>query len=278
MKIKFFGAWWGLDHLGMRGMVKKVKSAGYDGIEIGIPKDKKLRYELQRLLEDFDLEIIAHQYEATGNNPTEYADSLKCFMDIAAAFKPILINSHTGKDFWPVESNLQFIDLCDPVEKIYGVPILHETHRGRFLYAPSVASAYFHRRPNLKINFDLSHWCCVSESLLEDQTEAVHLAIARAHHIHARVGHAQGPQITDMRNPYWENEVQVFTKWWKEVYLARKRDGNPSITITPEFGPLPYAPINDTGTTAYINFFEQNLIVMEHLKECEQQWKLELSP
>lgn len=34
-----------------------------------------------------------------------------------------------------------------------------------------------------------AHWVAVAESFLEDQSEAVKLAIERADHIHARVGY-----------------------------------------------------------------------------------------
>ena len=39
MEIKVFCAWWGLDHLGMEGMLNKIKGAGFDGIEVFAPID-----------------------------------------------------------------------------------------------------------------------------------------------------------------------------------------------------------------------------------------------
>lgn len=274
MEIKFFGAWWGLDHLNMEDLIKKIKLGGYDGVEIGIPTKKSNRDELHQLLKDYDLEIIAHQYHASGSNPKQYAESLNHFIRVAAEFGPLLINSHTGKDFWNIEANLLSVDLCDDLEDEYGIPIVHETHRGRFLYSSSMALKYFKRRPKLKINFDLSHWCCVSESLLENQPDAVEQAIQRAHHIHARVGHAQGPQITDIRNPYWNNEVETFIDWWKKIFFTRSAEGKDFMTMTPEFGPLPYSPIDTNGLKSYIDFFEQNTLLKDYIKKHEQSWKI----
>jgi hypothetical protein len=39
MKIKYFCSWRGLDVLGLRPMLEKVKGAGYHRIEIGIPSN-----------------------------------------------------------------------------------------------------------------------------------------------------------------------------------------------------------------------------------------------
>ncbi len=66
MEIKYFCSWWGLDHLGLEPMLDKIKSAGFDGVEIGIPFKQKEKDELQLLLDKYSLEIIAHQYQANG--------------------------------------------------------------------------------------------------------------------------------------------------------------------------------------------------------------------
>ena len=47
--------------------------------------------------------------------------------------------------------------------------------------------------PELRITFDVSHWCNVSESLLQDQQETVDMALQRVDHIHARIGHPGRP-------------------------------------------------------------------------------------
>ena len=78
------------------------------------------------------------------------------------------------------------------------------------------------------------------ESLLEDQPEIVTEAIRRAEHIHARVGHAQGPQITDPRLPEWKRELDTFTSWWQRIIDKAKAEKRDYFTITPEFGPHPY--------------------------------------
>ncbi len=59
-------------------------------------------------------------------------------------------------------------------------------------------------------------------------------------HIHARVGHAQGPQVSDFRAPEWAAELARHLEWWDHIVSLRQADGASSMTMTPEFGPAPY--------------------------------------
>ena len=240
MEILYFCAWWGLDHLGMEGMIKKIKSGGFDGIEVGIPFDNQDQTQMRKLLDKYDLKVIAHQYQAEGATFNDYVKSFRYSLEQAAKFQPLLINSHTGKDFWSMEENGILIEVAQEISDKYGITVAHETHRGRFLFSTLLANHYFEQFPDLKVNFDLSHWCCVSESLLEDQSQIVDEAIKRAEHIHARVGHAQGPQITDPRLPEWETEVNTFISWWTRIAQRFQAEGRKYMTITLEFGPAPY--------------------------------------
>jgi hypothetical protein len=71
------------------------------------------------------------------------------------------------------------------------------------------------------------------------------LAIDKTEHIHARIGHPQGPQVNDPRAPEWEGAVKAHLGWWDKV-LERKKGNGEQMTILTEFGPPDYMP-----TTAY---------------------------
>ena len=267
--IKYFCAWWGLDHMGLEVMIKKIKQAGFDGLEIAIPIDKKERNELRTLLDEYELDVIAHQYFANSRDIEEYSKQFAYWIEVAASFQPILINSHTGKDHWPFKINLALVDIGNMIGKKYGVRVIHETHRGRFLYSPPASLPYLISSPDLKICADLSHWVCVSESLLEDQEETVQIALQKTHHIHGRVGHAQGPQINDPRAAEWEEEIKTFIGWWQRIIDRAKSDQLPFFTITPEFGPLPYMwskpftrePLgNQWEINCYMKYFLKNTL------------------
>jgi hypothetical protein len=61
------------------------------------------------------------------------------------------------------------------------------------MYAAPVARHYLENVPDLRFTLDISHWCNVHESLLADQQETVDLVLPRVDHVHARIGHQEGP-------------------------------------------------------------------------------------
>ncbi|WP_221930062.1 hypothetical protein [Fodinibius sediminis] len=95
--------------------------------------------------------------------------------------------------------------------------------------------------PGLRLTLDISHWCNVHESLLDDQPEAVQMALKRTDHIHSRVGHPEGPQVTDPRAPEWKQAVERHFSWWDTV-VKQKIDAGKNLSMTPEFGPPTYMP------------------------------------
>jgi len=147
-------------------MLEKVKGAEYDGIEIGIPSDTPQRRELRALLDEYQLDVIAHQYQAAGEVFDDYLRSFEQCIEVAASFEPVLVNSHTGRDCWTREQNLRFVEITQKAEQRFGIPILHESHRRHFLYSAPAALEYFQQAPSLMITADFAHWVCVAESLL----------------------------------------------------------------------------------------------------------------
>jgi hypothetical protein len=91
-----------------------------------------------------------------------------------------------------------------------GVPIVHETHRQRLLYSP-YSTAELLALPELKalkVNADLSHWCCVCEHVFDgasprDDFWPATLALVAAHceFVHMRVGYEEGPQVRALSLP-----------------------------------------------------------------------------
>jgi len=122
-----------------------------------------------------------------------------------------------------------------------GIIICHETHRSRMLFAAPVGRQYLEKVPELRMTFDVSHWCNVSESLLQDQQETLDLTLARVDHIHARIGHPEGPQVNDPRAPEWESALKAHFGWWDKIVEGKKLSGN-RLTILTEFGPPDYMP------------------------------------
>jgi sugar phosphate isomerase/epimerase len=221
----------------------KAKKAGYDGIEIWWSLEASKMAEIFDAVQRHGLDIgfLCGGYQS---DPVAHLDTFKQMVDGAAhntRQKPLYINCHSGRDYFSFEQNMAFIDYTLAVSKQTGIRIMHETHRSRMLFAAPVARHYIESVPDLRLTFDVSHWCNVSESLLGDQPENVALALERVDHIHARIGHQEGPQVNDPRAPEWENAVKAHFAWWDQV-LARKRQNGELMTILTEFGPPDYMP------------------------------------
>ncbi|MEY3897863.1 MAG: hypothetical protein RLZZ214_3384, partial [Verrucomicrobiota bacterium] len=91
-----------------------------------------------------------------------------------------------------------------------------------------------------KLTCDFSHWVCVAERLLEDCNEIIQLAADHCHHLHARVGHEEGPQVSDPRAPEWSRHLAAHEAWWDTIWTSQKRRGLATTGLVPEFGPAPY--------------------------------------
>jgi sugar phosphate isomerase/epimerase len=218
----------------------KAKAAGYDGCEIWWPLDQKDREKMFEALNkhglkfgflwgsgDPDFKKNQSQFEATLN-------------DIAKV-KPLYINCHSGRDFFTADQKLEAITFTTKLSQSIGIPVYHETHRGRALYSAPVTRELIERNKDLRITLDISHWCNVHESLLADQAETISTVLTRVDHIHARVGHAEGPQVSEPRAPEWDSAVKAHFAWWDTVVEAKKKEGK-TLTVLTEFGPPDYMP------------------------------------
>ncbi|NRA37901.1 MAG: hypothetical protein HRU15_07165 [Planctomycetes bacterium] len=126
---------------------------------------------------------------------------------------------------------------------------------------------YLEAEPRMKLNADFSHWCCVHESNLEDQNENMEIAIERSYHIHARVGHGEGPQVTDPRAPEWQGWVDLHLGWWKKIIQHRVAEGLEHFTICPEFGAPNYLLCLPFTNQPVTDQFAMNVYMKDRIKE-----------
>ncbi|MEO6914888.1 MAG: sugar phosphate isomerase/epimerase [Chitinophagaceae bacterium] len=220
----------------------KVKKEGYDGIEVWWPTESQARQELYAAVAKHGLDLgflcagtetVFDQHFTTFKNRVSEA--------VTSTQKPLYINCHSGKDYFSFDQNRQLIEYTMNIAAKTGIKICHETHRSRMLFAAPVAKRFLETIPGLRITMDISHWCNVSESLLADQQQTVDLAIQRTDHIHARIGHPEGPQVSDPRAPEWEPACKAHFGWWDKVVELKKQQGE-TLTILTEFGPVDYMP------------------------------------
>ncbi|MEP7258107.1 MAG: TIM barrel protein [Flavitalea sp.] len=245
-----------------------AKKEGYDGIEMWWPLEKKHQEELFAALKKHQLEV---GLLCAGNDadPVRHLDEFKKMITASANNswqRPIYINCHSGRDFFTFNQNQAFIDFTQQLSEKTGILICHETHRSRILFAAPVAKPFLEKNPALKITLDISHWCNVHETLLEDQPENVAIALERTEHIHARIGHAQGAQVNDPRAPEWEQAVKAHFAWWDKI-IQRKKDKGGRITFLTEFGPPDYMPTLPYTRQAVADQWAINVYMMKLLRK-----------
>jgi Xylose isomerase-like TIM barrel len=267
MKLLILCPQWGQEHLPLEDFFAKVKEGGYDGVDTWMPENKTEQKKIISLLDKYQLAIVSHQHQATGNNITEYCKSLQYYLSLSTECNPILINSHSGKDYFSVDDQLKVIDVVQEFSEKNNIVIAHETHRGRIGYSPYNAMELFMQRPNMKITADFSHWVCVTESWLQHSPAIMEEAIRRTKHIHARVGYTQGPQIPDPRLAAWSEPVNYFMALWKRIIEYQKSINTQLFTITTEFGPPPYMWTKPADNTAIESQWDINVFMMQLLRQ-----------
>lgn len=246
---------------------KRAKAEGYDGIEVWWPVEKAAQDDVFAAIAKYGLEV-GFLCAGNGTDFRKHAEGYEAVLNIITSQqhqRPQYVNCHAGKDFFTFEQNAQLIDVSSAVSKKSGIPVYHETHRSRMLFAAHVTKQFIEKKPDLRLTLDISHWCNVHESLLEDQQETVALALARTGHIHTRVGHPEGPQVSDPRAPEWEGAVKAHFTWWDEV-VKQKRAKGETITMLPEFGAPDYMPTLPYTRQPVANQWAINVHMMQLLK------------
>lgn len=181
MQIKFCCPHWGSENLNLSDFYQKVAQAGYDGVERTLKNEKEAEENLE-FAQKHDFLFIAQYADSFTASFEEYFEHYQKRLEFLASYKPYFINAQTGKDYYTFEENKKLIDLATKTTQKTGVPIVHETHRGKFSFAAHITKVFLEQIPEIQITADFSHWCNVAESLLADQEEAINLAIQKAVH------------------------------------------------------------------------------------------------
>jgi len=267
MEIKILCSLWGLDHLPLSESLQKIKRAGFDGVDCWLYLEKQRDTELRRLLEELELLFVAHQWQAQGATIQEFNKSYRDQLNYVSDFEPLFINSHTGHDYFTFEDNCTLIETASEVSANRKISICHEIHRGRFTYAPMVTQDYLRQFPEMVLTADFSHWCCVTESYLENFQEVMDEAIRRSGHVHARLGHPQSAQVFHPNAAEWDPALHQFLAWWDRIVDSHLSRGARVVTFTTEFGPPPYMAVDPQTGDPIADHWEVNKIMKNILQK-----------
>ena len=266
-KLVVLGTNWGFTGT-VDAFCAKAKAEGYDGIEMWWPTSKQGQEELFDALKKYSLQV-GYLVAGHESNITKHLASFTKMIDAATgntSLKPLYINCHSGKDYFSYNDNKKIIDHTLELAAKTGLKICHETHRSRMLYAAPIARHFIETIPNLRLTLDVSHWCNVHESLLQDQQETMNLTLARVDHVHARIGHPEGPQVNDPRAPEWEPAVKAHFAWWDAIVKMKKEQGD-TITFLTEFGLPDYMPTEPYTRKPLADQWAINVHMMQLLRK-----------
>ena len=242
MKLDIYRTLWGT-HGSYAETAKESREAGFDGIETRVPDRLNLAQELKSALKNNKLKLIAEistagYYSLPDRRATvtDHINSLERQLKISIPMHPEFINCMGGSDAWNDAQNNEFFERCLEIERRYNITICHETHRGRSLFNPWITRRIVKTFPEIKLTCDFSHWCVVCERLLDNEGDALELIAKHTHHIHARVGYAEGPQVPHPAAPEYRNELEAHQSWWQLIWESQFERGYTHTTLNPEFG------------------------------------------
>nr|WP_299521306.1 sugar phosphate isomerase/epimerase [Winogradskyella sp.] len=274
MELKFLYPYWGSEDLQAVSFFEFVEANAFDGIEINIPKNAVFETEFYDTLNQKRREnpnficVLQQVIGIQSETPKSSLSSIIKRLEDLVHYQPNFINSHTGRDYFSFDDNCRIIEAIENFSAQKGIPVYHEIHRGRFTFHSRTTLQYLEKFPQLKLVGDLSHWCVVSESQLQNQDDIISAVIPHIQHLHARVGFEQAPQVNNPFAPEWEPYLQKFTKWWKAILTCH--ENKERFTITPEFGPYPYMPQQPFTKEPLADQNELNLKMKDYLKAMLQ--------
>jgi hypothetical protein len=270
LQTLFAKAAWEVYEEPLERFIPRCHAEKWSATEIFLAARPEKPADILELHKSHDLKLIA-QIITSGATVHEHLESLREHYVRALDCHPIAVNCHTGRDIFSFDENRRLFEAAVALSLREGVPLLHETHRGRALFTAPLCLAYLRAIPGLRLTADFSHLLCVHESTLEDQPEAVAAIIEASDHIHARVGFPEGPQLSDPRNPAYREWVDLSIEFWTRIRRRMTNEQRATMTITPEFGPPFYAPLAKSSPDPLADPWSSNRWIRE---ELTRRWQI----
>jgi sugar phosphate isomerase/epimerase len=245
MELHVYKTLWG--HAGsLDEAIAACHGHAFHGLEGPPPAKAAERREFQIKLAAAELEYIAEICTAGSYvpdrraPPAEHLESLRRKAEQAIECSPLFLTVIAGCDAWSVAENVDFFGESIRLGEKLGIALSFETHRSRSFFNPWVTRGILRQIPGLKLTCDFSHWCVVCERLIDTEPDVLALCAERAHHVHARVGYDQGPQVPHPAAPEHAEALAAHERWWEQIWRSQLARGMAVSTLTPEFGPDGY--------------------------------------
>ena len=272
MRLQIFRSLWtnGYD---LDGALVDCQSGVFEGIEGPVPSDAAERCQFARKVRSAAIPLIAEittggGYVPDTQDPAQHLDDFRRKAEASLECSPAFLTVLAGCDAWPLAKSVEFFGRALETAASLGVVASFETHRSRATFNPWTTRDLLSQLPALRLTCDFSHWCCVCERLvLDEEPEILALCAERAHHIHARVGYEQGPQVPHPEAPEYRAALEAHERWWTTLWSVAKSAGREAITMTPEFGPDGYLQTLPFSVTPVANLNEINHGMARRLRD-----------
>ena len=177
-------------------------------------------------------DVLPEQSATTAEHLNDLEQKLAWSTELAPRF----VNVLAGNDRWQLPQQVDFFGQALEVARKHGQTVVFETHRARSLFNPWVTLELIRQLPDLRFTSDISHWIVTCERLLDDPEDDLGAFVERVHHIQARVGYDQGPQVPHPAAPEYARELAFHQQHWQAVWQSQQARGYQVTTMTPEFG------------------------------------------
>lgn len=266
MQLLYFYPIWSVGELQLPEALDRISEEGYDGAELAIDPFKEDLPNIELLFKERDLLLLAQHPFAIGDDFDAYRTDYSAKLSLLAQLNTPYINCHTGRDYFSFEQNVLLIQDSIAISKESNKPIGHEIHRGRFSFHPKITMDYLKKCPEMVVTADFSHWCVVTESLLEHFGNELNQMYPHVAHLHARVGDGESPQVNHQFAPENMPALEAHLKWWQAIKKTRQPSGQP-LLVTCECGPPPYQQTLPFTQMPVGNIWELNRAMMKYLKQ-----------
>ncbi|RSO58944.1 sugar phosphate isomerase/epimerase [Acinetobacter lactucae] len=241
MQLKTFRTLWGVNSC-WKQTLNELRNVGCSGIEARVPATRDEQHVLASRLQIAGLDYIAIVFSGGDvipiqkETPEQHLERLKERFEAAKGLQPLFVNLLAGNDRWPLAQQVDFLGRAHELAKDFELNCSFETHRATSLYSPWLTLEIIEQLPQLQFTADISHWIVVSERLLNDPCDDFTAFIDRVHHIQARVGYDQGPQVPHPAAPEYQTALKFQQDFWQKIWQSQHRRGYQQTTLTPEFG------------------------------------------
>jgi len=245
MELHLFKTLWG--HTGsLDEAISSAQQHNLNGLEGPAPSTSANRRDFRNHLSDAGLDYIAEICTAGSYvpdrraSPGEHLDDFRRKAEAALECTPLFLTVIAGCDAWPYAISAEFFASALATTEALHITASFETHRSRSMFNPWITRDLLHELPALRLTCDFSHWCCVCERLIDTEPDVLALCAERVHHIHARVGYDQGPQVPHPAAPEYRAALEAHESWWDQLWAEQAARSFAVSTMTPEFGPDGY--------------------------------------